>query len=247
MLNKELKMWNSERAFFGPESGQISVDARDARVSAFLGRVYGWMFLGLLVTAGTGMWVASSPGFRQVLFGQGLFWLLGFVQLGMVLFLRTSVAKMAPTTAAVIFLLYSALNGVTTSYIFLVYTATSLVAAFAITAGMFAAMSVFGLLTTRSLAGVGQFMYMGLIGLVVASVVSIFVLSNALIFLISVVGVVVFTGLTAWHSQRLKEMAVALPDGRVGAYAVVGALSLYLDFINLFLTVLRLVQRLNRS
>ena len=90
-------------------------------------------------------------------------------------------------------------------------------------------------------------MYMGLIGLIVASVVSIFVLSDALIFLISVVGVVVFTGLTAWHSQRLKEMAVALPDGRVGAYAVVGALSLYLDFINLFLTVLRLVQRLNRT
>ena len=143
-------MWNSERAFFGPESGQISADVRDARVSAFLGRVYGWMFLGLLVTAGTGMWVASSPGFRQVLFGQGLFWVLGFVQLGMVLFLRTSVAKMAPTTAAVIFMIYAALNGVTTSYIFLVYTATSLVAAFAITAGMFAAMSVFGLLTTRA-------------------------------------------------------------------------------------------------
>ena len=240
-------MWNSERAFFEPEAPQVSADVRDARVSAFLGRVYGWMFLGLLVTAGTGLWVASSPGFRKVLFEQGLFWVLGFVQLGMVLILRTSVAKMAPASAAVIFMTYSALNGVTTSYIFLVYTATSLVAAFAITAGMFAAMSVFGLLTTRSLAGLGQFLYMGLIGLVVASVVSIFVLSDALIFLISVVGVVVFTGLTAWHSQRLKEMAVALPDGRVGAYAVVGALSLYLDFINLFLSVLRLVQRLNRT
>ena len=240
-------MWNSERAFFGTESPQITADVRDARVSAFLGRVYGWMFLGLLVTAGTGLWVASSPGFRQVLFGQGLFWVLGFVQLGMVLVLRVSVAKMAPTAAAVLFMIYSALNGVTTSYIFMVYTAKSLVAAFAITAGMFAVMSVFGLVTTRSLAGLGQFLFMGLIGLIVASVVSIFVLSDALIFLISVVGVVVFTGLTAWHSQRLKEMAVALPDGRVGAYAVVGALSLYLDFINLFLTVLRLVQRLNRS
>jgi len=240
-------MWNSERAFFGPEAERVAADVRDARVSAFLGRVYGWMFLGLLVTACTGLWVASSPGFRQVLFGQGLFWVLGFVQLGMVIFLRTSVAKMAPATAAVIFMTYSALNGVTTSYIFLVYTETSLVAAFAITAGMFASMSVFGLLTTRSLAGWGQFLYMGLIGLIVASVVSIFVLSDALIFLISVVGVIVFTGLTAWHSQRLKEMAVALPDGRIGAYAVVGALSLYLDFINLFLTVLRLVQRLNRT
>lgn len=240
-------MWNSERAFFGPESQQIAADVRDARISAFLVRVYGWMFLGLLVTAGTGLWVASSPEFRQVLFGQGLFWVLGFVQLGMVLVLRVSVAKMAPTTAAVLFMTYSALNGVTTSYIFLVYTAKSLVAAFAITAGMFAVMSVFGLVTTHSLAGLGQFLFMGLIGLIVASVVSIFVLSDALIFLISVAGVVVFTGLTAWHSQRLKEMAVALPDGRVGAYAVVGALSLYLDFINLFLTVLRLVQRLNRS
>jgi FtsH-binding integral membrane protein len=239
-------MWNSERAFFGAESERITTDVRDTRVSAFLGRVYVWMFLGLLVTAGTGLWVASSPGFRKVLFVQGLFWVLGFVQLGMVIFLRTSVAKMAPTTAAVLFMIYSALNGVTTSYIFLIYTAKSIVAAFAITAGMFAAMSVFGLLTTRSLAGLGQFLYMGLIGLIVASVVSIFVLSDALIFLISVVAVVVFTGLTAWHSQRLKEMAVALPDGRVGAYAVVGALSLYLDFINLFLSVVRLLQRFNR-
>jgi len=241
-------MWTTEQAFFLAESERISADIRDARVSAFLGRVYGWMFLGLLVTAGTGLLVASSPGFRtKVLFGQGLFWVLGFVQLGMVIFLRASVEKMAPATAAVLFLIYSALNGVTSSYIFLVYTATSIVAAFVITAGMFAAMAVFGALTTRRLAGLGQFMYMGLIGLIVASVVSIFVLSDALMFLISVVGVVVFTGLTAWHSQRLKEMAVALPDGRVGAYAVVGALSLYLDFINLFFSVLRLFQRFNRT
>ena len=241
-------MWTTEQAFFLAESERISADIRDARVSAFLGRVYGWMFLGLLVTASTGLLVASSPGFRtKVLFGQGLFWVLGFVQLGMVIFLRASVEKMAPATAAVLFLTYSALNGVTSSYIFLVYTATSIVAAFVITAGMFAAMAVFGALTTRSLAGLGQFMYMGLIGLIVASVVSIFVLSDALMFLISVVGVVVFTGLTAWHSQRLKEMAVALPDGRVGAYAVVGALSLYLDFINLFFSILRLFQRFNRT
>jgi len=241
-------MWTTEQTFFSPESERISADIRDARVSAFLGRVYGWMFLGLLVTASTGLLVASSPGFRtKVLFGQGLFWVLGFVQLGMVIFLRASVEKMAPAIAAVLFLTYSALNGVTSSYIFLVYTATSIVAAFVITAGMFAAMAVFGALTTRSLAGLGQFMYMGLIGLIVASVVTIFVLSDALIFLISVVGVIVFTGLTAWHSQRLKEMAVALPDGRVGAYAVVGALSLYLDFINLFFSVLRLFQRFNRT
>src|ERR1041385_2763519 len=147
-------VWSTERAFFSPESERVSADVRDARVSAFLARGYGWMFLGLLVTAGTGLLVAASPGFtKKVLFGQGLFWVLGLVQLGMVIFLRTSVNKMAPATAAVLFMIYSALNGVTTSYIFLVYTATSIVAAFAITAGMFAAMAVFGLLTTRSQIG----------------------------------------------------------------------------------------------
>ena len=106
---------------------------------------------------------------------------------------------------------------------------------------MFGTMAVFGSLTKRSLAGVGQFMFMGLIGLILASVVSIFWFNDVLMFVINVVGVLVFTGLTAWDAQRLKQMAVALPDGRVGSYAVVGALSLYLDFINLFFFILRLI------
>ena len=105
---------------------------------------------------------------------------------------------------------------------------------------MFGAMAVFGTLTKRSLAGVGQFMFMGLMGLIIASIVNIFLFNSALYFVISVVGVIVFTGLTAWDAQRLKELAVSLPDGRVGSYAVVGALSLYLDFINLFFFILRL-------
>jgi FtsH-binding integral membrane protein len=148
---------------------------------------------------------------------------------------------MAPATAAILFLLYSALVGVTTSTIFLVYTGASIVSSFVIAGGMFGAMAVFGSLTKRSLAGVGQFMFMGLIGLIIAMVVNIFLFNDMLSFVISVVGVVVFTGLTAWDAQRLKQMAVALPDGRVGAYAVVGALSLYLDFINLFFFILRLM------
>jgi FtsH-binding integral membrane protein len=123
----------------------------------------------------------------------------------------------------------------------MVYTGASIVSAFVIAGGMFGAMAVFGTLTKRSLAGVGQFMFMGLIGLVIASIVNIFLFNDMLSFVISVVGVVVFTGLTAWDAQRLKHMAVALPDGRVGAYAVVGALSLYLDFINLFFFILRLM------
>jgi FtsH-binding integral membrane protein len=224
------------------ESSYVSADVRDVRVTAFLTKVYGWMFLGLLVTAGTAMAVASSPVLIETLIlNRILFWILLLAPLGLVFYLSARVDKIAPGTAAGLFLLYSALVGITTSVIFLVYTATSIVSAFVITAGMFGAMAVFGTVTKRSLAGVGQFMFMGLIGLIIASIVNIFLWNSMLDFVICVVGVIVFTGLTAWDAQRLKEMAVSLPDGRVGSYAVVGALSLYLDFINLFFFILRLI------
>ena len=161
-------------------------------------------------------------------------------QLGLVFYLSARVEKIAPVTAAGLFILYSALTGVTSSVILLIYTGASIVSTFIITAGMFGTMAVFGTVTKRSLAGWGQFLFMGLIGIIIASIVGFFFQSDALQFVISVVGVVVFTGLTAYDAQRLKHMAVALPDGRVGAYAVVGALSLYLDFINLFFFLLRL-------
>ncbi|HWF87180.1 MAG TPA: Bax inhibitor-1/YccA family protein [Pyrinomonadaceae bacterium] len=224
------------------ESSYVSADVRDVRVTAFLSRVYGWMFLGLLVTAGTAVAVASSPTLIETLvLNRGLFLIMIFAQLGVVIFLSVRVAKMAPLTAAVLFLAYSAMVGVTSSTIFMVYTGASIMSAFMIAAAMFGSMAVYGSLTKRSLAGVGQFMFMGLIGLIIASIVNIFLFSDVVAFVISVVGVLVFTGLTAWDAQRLKNMAVALPDGRVGAYAVVGALSLYLDFINLFFFILRLL------
>jgi FtsH-binding integral membrane protein len=224
------------------EPSFVATDARDTRVSAFLGRVYGWMFLGLLVTTGTAFVVASSPLLIETLIlNRILFWGLLFGQLGLVFWLSAKVESMSPTTAAVLFMIYSAAVGITTSVILLVYTASSLVSTFMVTAGMFGALALFGTFTKRSLAGVGQFMFMGLIGLILAMIVNIFWANDALSFVISVVGVLVFTGLTAWDAQRLKEMAVALPDGRVGAYAVVGALSLYLDFINLFFFLLRLI------
>lgn len=223
------------------QTSYVSADIRDVRVTAFLSKVYGWMFLGLLITAGTALAVASSPVLIETFIGNRiLFWILVLGQLGLVFYLSARVEHIAPATAAGLFMLYSALVGVTTSVIFLVYTSASIVSAFMISATMFGAMAVFGTLTKRSLAGVGQFMFMGLIGLIIASIVNIFWLNSALYFVISVVGVIVFTGLTAWDAQRLKEMAVALPDGRVGSYAVVGALSLYLDFINLFFFILRL-------
>ncbi len=218
----------------------MPADIRDVRVTAFLSKVYGWMFAGLVVTAVTALGVASSPFLIETLIVNRIFfWGLVLGQLGLVFYLSARVEKMAPATAAGLFLLYSAMVGVTTSVIFLIYTGASIMLTFVVTAGMFGAMAVFGSLTKRSLAGLGQFMFMGLIGLILASIVGLFWQNSALHFVISVVGVLVFTGLTAWDAQRLKEMAVSLPDGRVGSYAVVGALSLYLDFINLFFFLLR--------
>jgi FtsH-binding integral membrane protein len=215
-------------------------DVRDERVGAFLSKVYGWMFFGLLTTAVTAFAVAASPAIVEIVFLNRLvFWGLLIAQLGLVFYLSARVDKLSPATAAGLFILYSALTGVTSSVILLLYTGASITSTFIITAGMFGATAVFGTVTKRSLAGMGQFLFMGLIGLILASIVGIFWHSDALQFVISVVGVLVFTGLTAWDAQRLKQMAVALPDGRVGAYAVVGALSLYLDFINLFFFLLR--------
>jgi FtsH-binding integral membrane protein len=222
------------------EPAFIPADVRDERVGAFLSKVYGWMFVGLLITAVIAFAVASSPALIEtLLLNRLLFWGLLFAQLGLVFYLSARVDKVAPATAAGLFVLYSAFVGVTSSVIFLVYTGASISQTFIITAGMFGATAVFGTVTKRSLAGMGQFLFMGLIGLILAMIVGFFWHSEALQFVISVVGVLVFTGLTAWDAQRLKQMAVALPDGRVGAYAVVGALSLYLDFINLFFFLLR--------
>ena len=215
---------------------------RDERVGAFLRSVYGWMCVGLLVTAGVAFAIASSQTFIEtLLLNRVLIWIILLAQLGLVFYLSARVDKVAPTTAAGLFLVYSALVGVTTSVILLVYTAASITSTFVIAASMFAAMAGFGTLTKRSLAGWSQFLFMGLIGLIVAMIVGLFWQNDALQFVISVVGVLIFTGLTAWDAQRLKQMAVALPDGRVGSYAVVGALSLYLDFINLFFMLLRLM------
>lgn len=218
----------------------VSAEISDERVSAFLTRVYGWMGVGLLITAVIAYAVASSATLVEaVIVNRMVFWVLVIAQLGLVFYLSARINQMAPATAAGLFMLYSALVGVTSSVIFLIFTGASIVQTFIVTAGMFGATAVFGTVTRKSLAGLGHFMFMGLIGLVLASIVGIFWHNDALQFAISIVGVLVFTGLTAWDAQRLKQMALALPDGRTGAYAVVGALSLYLDFINLFFFLLR--------
>jgi FtsH-binding integral membrane protein len=210
------------------------------RVTAFLRKVYGWMCVGLAITAGVALAVTSAPGLQRAVLGNPfLFFGLIIAELGMVFVLAARVTRLKPTTAAGLFLAYSVLNGVTLSMILLAYSGISIATTFVVTAGMFGALALFGSTTKRSLAGVGQFAFMGLIGLMLAMLVGFFWHSSALQFVISVVGVIVFTGLTAWDAQRLKQMAAALPEGSVGSYAVVGALSLYLDFINLFLFLLR--------
>jgi FtsH-binding integral membrane protein len=210
------------------------------RVTAFLRSVYGWMFVGLGITAAVAFGVAGSPALQQAIFGNKiLFFGLILAELGLVFFLSARVNKLSPGAAAGTFVVYSALNGATLSIILLAYTGASVATTFVVTAGMFGALVLFGSTTKRSLAGVGQFVFMGLIGVILASVVGLFWKSDGLQFVISVVGVIVFTGLTAWDAQRLKQMAAVTPEGRMGSYAVVGALSLYLDFINLFLFLLR--------
>jgi FtsH-binding integral membrane protein len=220
--------------------GSVAEAGVAERVSAFLRAVYWWMAIGLGVTAVVAFMVASSPALINALVGQRLiFFALLIGELGLVFALSARVDRMTPGTASGLFLLYSALNGVTLSVVLLAYTGESVATTFVVTAAMFGALAVFGTVTQRSLAGVGQFVLMGLVGLILASIVGMFWHNDALQFLISVVGVIVFTGLTAWDAQRLKQMGATVPVGQGGARAVVGALSLYLDFVNLFLILLR--------
>jgi uncharacterized protein len=210
------------------------------RVSAFLWKVYGWMAVGLGLTAAVAFLVAGSPDLVRALVGNRIvFFGLIIAELGLVFFLSARATHLAPSTAAGLFLFYSALNGVTLSVVLIAYTGESVATTFLVTAGMFGALALFGSTTRRSLAGAGQFFMMGLVGLILASIVGLFWQNDALQFLISVVGVIVFTGLTAYDAQRLKQMALSVPEGQLGQYAIVGALSLYLDFINLFLMLLR--------
>ena len=210
------------------------------RVTAFLRKVYGWMFVGLGITTAVAFAVASSPTLVRTIFGNPIVLIALFIgEISLVVALSARVDKMSAQTAAILFIVYSALNGATLSIILLAFTGASIATTFFVAAGMFGALALYGTTTRRSLAGVGQFVFMGLIGLVIAMVVGFFWKAPALQFVISVVGVLVFTGLTAWDAQKLKAIAAVTPDNQVGGRAVVGALRLYLDFVNLFLFLLR--------
>jgi len=212
----------------------------ETRTRAFIRSVYGWMFGGLLLTAFAAMWVVMSPAMQTlVLHTPGVALGLILVELGIVIFLSFRITKMSAGAAASAFLVYSFLNGLTLSVIFFAYTQASIFQAFVTAAGMFGAMSVWGLVTKKDLTSVGSFFFMGLIGIVICSVVNLFLHSSGLSFVISVIGVFVFLGLTAWDNQKLKKMATVTGPMQENV-AVIGALALYLDFINLFLFLLRL-------
>ena len=202
----------------------------------FLPRVYTWMAGGLGVTGLTALAVTMSPDLQRLIFTTPLMWVLLAAQFIMVVTFSPLAARVSPAVAGGMFLLYSALTGATMSSIFLIYTAASVATTFFVTAGAFGAMSVYGAVTKRSLASWGSFLFMGLVGVVLASVVNIFLQSPAIQWVTTLAGVVVFTGLTAYDTQRIQALgASAGPNS-----AVQGALTLYLDFINLFLMLLRL-------
>jgi FtsH-binding integral membrane protein len=224
-----------------PETAFSRAYAADERVTAFLRSVYGWMAVGLAITALVAYFVAASPAIVfTIARNRPLFWGLMIAQLGLVVWLSARVQTMAPATASLLFMIYSALTGLTMSFVLLAFTGESVATTFLVTAGTFGALATYGTVTKRSLAGWGQFLFMGLIGVVIASFVGMFWQNDGFQFVLSFIGVIVFTGLTAYDAQRLKAMALALPSGQTGSYAIVGALTLYLDFINLFMMLLRL-------
>jgi uncharacterized protein len=209
-------------------------------VSAFLRSVYGWMCAGLGITATTAWMIAGSPAAIGAIGASPfLFWGLVIAQLVIVVVLSARVDQLAPSTAALLFVAYAVLTGATLSFVFLAFTGESIATTFLVTAGMFGGLALYGTATHRSLQGLAQFLFMGLIGVVLASIVGLFWHSDALQFLIAFAGVIVFSGLSAYDAQRLSAMADTAPVDRIGSYAVVGALALYLDFINLFLSLLR--------
>ena len=221
------------------ENSQVLVRGAADVERRFMASVYRWMTFGLLVTAGVAFFVATTPAALQAIFGNKMiFWGLIIAQFGLVIALSAAVNKLSAGTAGALFLLYSALTGATLSVVLLAYTGASVAGAFAATAGTFLAMSFYATVTKRDLSSWSTFLFMGLIGIVIASVVNIFTKSGMVSWVISAAAVVVFTGLTAYDTQRLRRMAAL--GGAVAALPVNGALSLYLNFINLFLSILNL-------
>ncbi len=216
--------------------------AKQEASTVFLAKVFYWMGIGLAIT-GVVAFLTAESGLAKTIVSSPLMLVLIVAELGMVFFLAARIDKIQAGTATGLFLAYSILNGLTLSSIFLAYARASIGGTFLITAGMFGAMAVYGMVTKRDLSGMGSFMFMGLIGIIIASIVNLFLKSSGLYWAISGIGVLVFVGLTAYDVQKIKGMGEQgiLEQGEVAIRkgAIIGALALYLDFINLFLMLLR--------
>ena len=228
----------------GQHMGTQAGAAIDEGLRSYMLRVYNLMALGLAITGvaayGTYVMAASNQAFAQMLYASPLRWVVMLAPLALVFFLSFRINKMSVSAAQTTFWIYSALMGLSLSSIFLVFTGQSIVQTFFITAASFGALSLWGYTTKRDLSGMGSFLFMGLIGIIIAMVVNIFLASSALQFAISAIGVLVFAGLTAYDTQQIKEMYYEGDGATVaGRKAIMGALRLYLDFINLFLFMLQ--------
>jgi uncharacterized protein len=213
----------------------------DVGLRDYMLRIYNYMASGLALTGIVAYLFAHSGYYAQVAHTP-LIYVIMLAPLGLVMWLSFGIQRMQASTAQLLFWLYAGLMGLSLASVFLVFTGESIARVFFITAGTFGAMSLYGYTTRRDLAQFGSFLFMGLIGIIIASLVNMFLASSALQFAISVIGVIVFTGLTAWDTQQIKEMYFANDDGETaGKKAVMGALRLYLDFINLFMMLLQLL------
>lgn len=231
---------------------QSQAVARDEGLRAYMLRIYNYMASALALTGIVAMVAANSPAFLGAVYNvqnghiagmNGLGWLLMFAPVGLVMWLGMGVNRMSVTTAQGIFWTYSVLMGLSLTPIILMYTGESIARTFFITAGTFGAMSLYGYSTKRDLTGMGSFLIMGLIGLMVASIVNLFLQSSALMFALSVIGVVIFVGLTAWDTQKIKNMYYQMGGGAemMTKMSILGALNLYMDFINIFVYLLRFI------
>lgn len=202
-------------------------------------RVYLKMTFGLIATAIVALLCADSPSYMQFMRTNSWFmWLLIIAEFGLVIAINGALQKMSSATGSLLFYLFAVVNGLMLSSIFVAYTGTSIALTFFITAGTFAAMSIYGYFTNRDLTKMGSLLFMALIGLIIATLVNFFLKSAAMAWVISIAGVLIFVGLTAWDTQKIKQLASMMPADQIGRLATIGALSLYLDFINLFLYLL---------
>ena len=217
-----------------------------AAFPALMRKVYVWMSLALVLTGVTAYGVATSPGVLNAIFNnQILFWGLVIAEFALVIGISAAIHKLSLTTATLMFVLYSVINGAVLSSIFLIYTMSSIASVFFITACTFAVMAFIGYTTKKDLTSMGKILFMALIGIIIATIVNIFLKSSGLEMIVSYLGVLIFVGLTAYDSQKIKNMLLMAPDAGEGAQklALLGALTLYLDFINLFIYLLRIFGR----